>query len=71
MSSHREVITQDIIEVLTDMSAPRPVLITREPFDVDKLALTQFPAQQAMRKEKITLWADLEEAFYKLRFAAL
>jgi|TARA_R110000803_G_scaffold24935_2_gene59780 hypothetical protein len=44
MSSHREVITQDIIEVLTDMSAPRPVLITREPFDVDKLALTQFPA---------------------------
>ena len=26
------------------MESPRPVLVTREPFEVDKLAITQFPA---------------------------
>tara|TARA_Y100001972_G_scaffold128993_1_gene193281 strand:- start:4000 stop:4395 length:396 start_codon:yes stop_codon:yes gene_type:complete len=26
------------------MNPPRPVLVTREPFDVEKLAITQFPA---------------------------
>ena len=42
--STRELIAQNIIEVLSDMEPPRPVLITREPFDIDKLAITQFPA---------------------------
>ena len=42
--SLRESIAKNIEEVLSDMSPPRPVLVTREPFDVQKLALTQFPA---------------------------
>jgi hypothetical protein len=42
--STRELIAQNIIEVLSDMEPPRPVLVTREPFDIDKLAITQFPA---------------------------
>jgi hypothetical protein len=42
--SNRESIAQNIIEVLGDMSPPRPAFISREPFDVDKLALSQFPA---------------------------
>ena len=36
--------TKNIIEVLKDMTPPRPVFVSREPFDVDKLAMTQFPA---------------------------
>lgn len=42
--SNRETAVKNIIEVLTDMSPPKPVFVTREPFDVDKLAMTQFPA---------------------------
>tara|TARA_S200002703_G_scaffold57059_1_gene49826 strand:+ start:120 stop:572 length:453 start_codon:yes stop_codon:yes gene_type:complete len=42
--SLRENIAKNIVDVLGDMNPPRPVLVTREPFDVQKLALTQFPA---------------------------
>ena len=42
--SNREDIINNIIDVLGDMDNPKPRLVTREPFDVDKLALTQFPA---------------------------
>ena len=42
--SIRESIAKNIEEVLGDMDPPRPVFVTREPFDVQKLALTQFPA---------------------------
>jgi hypothetical protein len=42
--SNRESIAQNIVEVLGDMAPPRPSFVTREPFDVDKLAITQFPA---------------------------
>lgn len=42
--SNRESAVKNIIDVLTDMSPPRPTFVSREPFDVDKLALTQFPA---------------------------
>ena len=35
---------KDIIDVLKNMTDPRPGLVTREPFDVEKLAITQFPA---------------------------
>ena len=42
--SLRENIAKNIQDVLGDMNPPRPVLVTREPFDVQKLALTQFPA---------------------------
>jgi hypothetical protein len=40
----REQIVTDIIDSLKEMESPRPVLVTREPFEVDKLAITQFPA---------------------------
>lgn len=40
----REQIVTDIITDLKAMQSPMPVLVTREPFEVDKLAITQFPA---------------------------
>lgn len=40
----REQIVNTVIEDLKAMQDPRPVLVTREPFEVDKLAITQFPA---------------------------
>tara|TARA_R110000796_G_scaffold123417_1_gene237771 strand:- start:212 stop:637 length:426 start_codon:yes stop_codon:yes gene_type:complete len=42
--SLREDFAKDIIDVLKNMTDPRPGLVTREPFDVEKLAITQFPA---------------------------
>lgn len=42
--SIRESVIQDIVTVLSDMDDPKPILVTREPFDVEKLAVTQFPA---------------------------
>lgn len=42
--SIREDIVTHIIETLKEMDEPRPILVTREPFEVDKLAITQFPA---------------------------
>jgi hypothetical protein len=39
---------QDIIDAidiaLTQIRDPKPVLVTREPFEPEKLAITQFPA---------------------------
>lgn len=40
----REQIVTHAIDVLKEMDNPRPVLVTREPFDVTELAITQFPA---------------------------
>tara|TARA_R100000995_G_scaffold83310_1_gene58903 strand:+ start:1671 stop:2117 length:447 start_codon:yes stop_codon:yes gene_type:complete len=42
--SKREDIAKNIVDVLTDMTPPKPILVTREPLDVLKLAITQFPA---------------------------
>lgn len=42
--SFREDFAKNIVKVLTDMQDPKPVMVTREPFDVEKLAITQFPA---------------------------
>lgn len=42
--SNRNDLADNIVEVLQDIREPRPVLVTREPFDVEKLAITQFPA---------------------------
>jgi len=42
--SNREDITKNIITVLGDMDHPKATFVTREPFDVLKLAITQFPA---------------------------
>ena len=43
-TSLREQISENIEQVLADMLDPQPVLVTREPFEVEKLAITQFPA---------------------------
>ena len=42
--SLRQQISEHIVSVLTDMKDPRPVLVTREPFEVAEIAITQFPA---------------------------
>lgn len=42
--SLRNDIANDIVETLKELTDPKPVLVTREPFDVEKLAITQFPA---------------------------
>jgi hypothetical protein len=42
--SNREYAAQNMVDVLQDMNSPRPAFVTREPFDVLKLAITQFPA---------------------------
>lgn len=57
----REQISTDIITVLKDMEDPRPVLVTREPFNVLELAITQFPAilveMREENRETITMGA--------------
>jgi hypothetical protein len=42
--SLREEFAENIVKVLRDMQDPKPVLVTRDPFDVEKLAISQFPA---------------------------
>ena len=42
--SARENIAKDIAEQLQNMSNPAPAMVTREFFEFDKLAITQFPA---------------------------
>lgn len=42
--SIREDVIENIVKVLKDMNDPKPILVSREPFDVEKLAVTQFPA---------------------------
>lgn len=59
--SLRESITLELIRVLKEIEDPRPVLVTRDPFAVDKLAITQFPAilvqSLTENRETITLGA--------------
>jgi hypothetical protein len=40
----RQQIAENIVLVLKEMEDPKPVLVTREPFIVQELAITQFPA---------------------------
>ena len=40
----RQQISENIIDVLRTINDPKLVLITREPFNVLELAITQFPA---------------------------
>lgn len=42
--SIRETVIANIVDVLKDMNDPKPVLVSREPFDVEKLAISQYPA---------------------------
>lgn len=44
MNNTRELIAQNIVDVLKDIDDPRLVLVTRDPFNVEELAITQFPA---------------------------
>ena len=44
MNNTRELIAQNIVSVIRSMNDPRPVLVTRDPFNVEELAITQFPA---------------------------
>jgi len=40
----REQIAVELVKILKNMEDPTPVLVNREPFEADKLAITQFPA---------------------------
>lgn len=40
----RQQVSENIINVLKTINDPQPVLVTREPFAVTELAITQFPA---------------------------
>lgn len=42
--SIREQVAKNIVDVLKTIEYPAPVLVTREPFVVQELAITQFPA---------------------------
>ena len=51
--SLREQISKNIVDLLGEVEDPRLNLVTREPFEVEKLAITQFPA--------VLLTFDVEE----------
>ena len=40
----RELLAQDLVYTIQEIETPRPVLVTRDPFNVEELAITQFPA---------------------------
>lgn len=40
----RQQISENIITVCKGIRQPKPVLVTREPFNVSEIAITQFPA---------------------------
>ena len=42
--SIREDIAVNLLTTLQEIVSVKPVLVTREPFEVEKLAITQFPA---------------------------
>lgn len=44
MSSKRELIALNILDVLGDMRDPKPVVVTRETIDHENLARSQYPA---------------------------
>ena len=59
MASLREQVAINIVDVLKETDDPHVVLVTRDPFDVEKLAITQFPAllvqQTTETRETITM----------------
>jgi hypothetical protein len=44
MNNSRELIAQNIVDVLSDMDQPRLGRVSRELFNIEELAITQFPA---------------------------
>lgn len=57
----REQIADNIVTVLKDCEDPRPVLVSREPFNVTEIAITQFPAilVTAVREDRETITMGL------------
>lgn len=57
--SIRELCAVNIVDSLKQIQDPQPVLVTREAFDVEKLAITQFPAilvqQTSETRQTITM----------------
>jgi hypothetical protein len=55
--SIRETTAKDIVTVLGEITDPKPILVTREPFEPTELAITQFPAilVQSTNEEKSTI----------------
>ena len=55
--SLRESISQEIVKTLQNMTDPQPILVNREPFEPEKLAITQFPALliQYLEEERETI----------------
>jgi hypothetical protein len=51
--SNRETVIENIVSLLKDMDDPKPILVSREPFDVEKLAITQFPAIMVQSGDEI------------------
>lgn len=51
--STRETVIENIVSLLKDMDDPKPILVSREPFDVEKLAITQFPALLVQSGEEV------------------
>lgn len=51
--SNRETVIENIVALLKDMDDPKPILVSREPFDVEKLAITQFPAILVQSGEEV------------------
>jgi hypothetical protein len=57
----RQQIAENIVSTIKSIRDPKPVLVTREPFNVVELAITQFPAvliaSQVEERETITMGA--------------
>ena len=62
--SIRESLAKDIVTTLKEIEDPKPILVTREPFDVEKLAITQFPSilVQTGDEEKETVTMGMSNA---------
>jgi hypothetical protein len=55
--SLREQIAQELVRIFKEIEDPRVVLVTREPYEADKLAITQFPAMlvQVAKEDRETI----------------
>ena len=55
--SLREDITLALVDALWKIEQPKPILVTRDPFEPEKLAITQFPAilVQMLEEERQTI----------------
>jgi hypothetical protein len=55
--SLREQIAVGVVELIREITQPQCALVTREPFEVEKIAITQFPAVlvQMTNEERTTI----------------